>query len=87
MSSFGAFGIWVSGGADISRFERLLEPGCTERAACRCGNEMEVARIERLPEGSDADVRVYRCAACQHEMRLTVWAVQWRKAVNDPRKL
>jgi hypothetical protein len=35
---------------------------------------MEIASIERLPEGSDADVRVYRCSACHHEMRLTVWA-------------
>ena len=51
----------------MSLFERLLEPGCTERAACRCGMEMEVASIERLPAGSDADVRVYRCAGCQHE--------------------
>jgi hypothetical protein len=58
----------------MSGFERLLEPGCTERPTCRCGQEMEVARIERLPEGTDADVRVYYCAACQHEMRLTVWA-------------
>lgn len=58
----------------MSGFGRLLEPGCTERAACRCGKEMEIARIERLPDGSDADVRIYRCAACQHEMRLTVWA-------------
>jgi hypothetical protein len=36
--------------------------------------EMEVASIERLPEGRDADVRVYLCSACHHEMRLTVWA-------------
>jgi hypothetical protein len=35
---------------------------------------MEVARIERLPEGTDADVRVYHCSACDHEVRLTVWA-------------
>jgi hypothetical protein len=35
---------------------------------------MEIASIERLPEGSDADVRVYHCSACHHEMRLTVWA-------------
>jgi hypothetical protein len=58
----------------MSGFERLLEPGCTERPACRCGQNIEVVRIERLPVGSDADVRVYLCAACQHEMRLTVWA-------------
>jgi hypothetical protein len=37
---------------------------------------MEVASIERLPEGSDAAVRVYRCTACHHEMRLTVDGVR-----------
>ena len=58
----------------MSVFERLSEPGRTEGAACRCGKEMEIASIERLPEGSDADVRVYHCSACHHEMRLTVWA-------------
>ena len=57
----------------MSIFERLLVPGSTERPACRCGEMMEVASIERLPEGSDAAVRVYRCTACHHEMRLTVW--------------
>jgi hypothetical protein len=35
---------------------------------------MEVASIERLPEGSDATVRIYHCRACHHEMHLTVWA-------------
>jgi hypothetical protein len=35
---------------------------------------MEIANIERLPEGRDADIRVYRCSVCDHEMRLTVWA-------------
>ena len=58
----------------MSAFERLLVPGSTERPACRCGDVMEVVSIERLPEGSDAAVRAYQCAACRHEMRLTVWA-------------
>jgi DNA-directed RNA polymerase subunit RPC12/RpoP len=58
----------------MSVFERLLVPGCTELPACRCGQEMDIASIERLPEGSDAAVRVYRCPTCSHEMRLTVWA-------------
>jgi hypothetical protein len=58
----------------MSIFERLLVPGSTERPACRCGDVMEVASIEWLPEGSDAAVRVYQCTACRHEMRLTVWA-------------
>ena len=48
----------------MSAFERLLEPGCTESPVCRCGREMEVASIERLPEGADADVRVYHCRTC-----------------------
>lgn len=55
-------------------FERLLEPGCTESPACQCGNAMDIASIEVLPEGSDAAVRVYRCSSCEREMRLTVWA-------------
>jgi hypothetical protein len=58
----------------MSAFERLLEPGCTEGSTCRCGREMPVVSIERLPEGRDADVRVYHCRVCHHEMRLTVWA-------------
>ena len=35
---------------------------------------MNIAAIETLPQGSDAAIRVYRCDACQREMRLTVWA-------------
>lgn len=53
---------------------RLLVPGCTESPTCQCGEEMDVATIEMLPEGSDAAVRVYRCNRCHREMRLTVWA-------------
>jgi DNA-directed RNA polymerase subunit RPC12/RpoP len=60
----------------MSVFERLLAPGSTELPSCRCGKEMEIASIERLPEGSDAAVRVYRCPSCHHEMRLTVWATE-----------
>jgi hypothetical protein len=58
----------------MSQFERLLVPGCTESPTCQCGEEMDVATIEMLPEGSDAAVRVYRCNRCHREMRLTVWA-------------
>jgi hypothetical protein len=58
----------------VRMFERLLEPGCTESPACQCGEPMDIASIEVLPEGSDAAVRVYRCSGCDREMRLTVWA-------------
>jgi len=60
---------------DEQMFERLLEPGCTESPACHCGESMEIASMEMLPEGSDAPIRVYRCSGCDREMRLTVWAV------------
>ena len=59
----------------MSGFERLLEPGCTERPACRCGQEMEVARIELLPEGKAT--RMFACTnvpRAGNETRLTVWA-------------
>lgn len=58
----------------MSLFERLLVPSSTEKPTCRCGEVMEIASIEWLPEGSDAAVRVYRCSACHHELRLTVRA-------------
>jgi hypothetical protein len=61
-------------GVSMSAFARMTAPGCTESAPCRCGEEMEIVSIERLPEGSDADVRVYHCRTCHHEMLLTVWA-------------
>jgi hypothetical protein len=58
----------------MSAFERLLVPGCTELPVCRCGEEMEIRSLDELPASSDAVIRVYTCAACGHEMRLTVWA-------------
>jgi hypothetical protein len=39
-------------------FERLLKPGCTERPACRCGQEMEVARIEYFQKEA---TRMFAC--------------------------
>jgi hypothetical protein len=58
----------------MSAFERLLVPGRTELLDCRCGEVMQIARIEQFAERSDAAIRVYKCPACQHELRLTVWA-------------
>ena len=58
----------------MSSYERLLAPGSTEGPECRCGEEMQVERVDELPDSTDAQIRVYRCASCHHEMRLTVWA-------------
>jgi hypothetical protein len=47
----------------MSAFERLLVAGCTELPDCRCGEVMQIARIERFAETSDAAIRVYKCPA------------------------
>ena len=57
----------------MSLFERLLAPDCTEGPKCRCGEEMKVEGIDAGPV-VDAQIRIYQCPSCQHEMRLTVWA-------------
>jgi hypothetical protein len=58
----------------MSSLERLLGPHCDEGPECRCGEEMKLARTERLPDQTDAHIRIYTCPICGHEMRLTVWA-------------
>ena len=58
----------------MSLYERLLIPGSIELPECRCGKEMQIVRDEELPERTDAQIRIYNCPACQHEMRLTVWS-------------
>jgi hypothetical protein len=35
---------------------------------------MRVSRVDTLPGQTDTYIRVYQCPACEHEMRLTVWA-------------
>jgi hypothetical protein len=56
-----------------TNFERLLEPGCTDLPDCRCGKEMQFAHIVFLPNEATTHIRVYACASCKHQMRLTVW--------------
>ena len=60
----------------MSLFERLLEPGCTEMPACRCGQEMKLVRVEPISIRDDAKIQIYHCSKCEHELRLTVWAVE-----------
>jgi hypothetical protein len=35
---------------------------------------MEITSFDEFPASSDVVIRIYTCAACGHEMRLTVWA-------------
>jgi hypothetical protein len=57
----------------MSDLERLLVPGCTEMPSCLCGKEMRIDRTYSDPRNTDAHIRIYKCLACGHEMRLTVW--------------
>jgi hypothetical protein len=52
--------------------EHLLSPGCT-LPACRCGKQMYVASTGTLAKSDQTHIRIYKCHACEHEMRLTVW--------------
>jgi len=56
------------------KIERLLEPDSTELPICRCGAEMQLARGDRPAATHETEIRIFRCSACQHEMRLTVWS-------------
>ena len=56
----------------MSKFERLLEAGSTELPDCRCGAEMKLTAIVPVA-GGDTEIRIFQCANCRHELRLTAW--------------
>ncbi len=51
----------------MSSFDRLLVP------ACPCGQKLSLAAPNPLPKQDTTHVRIYRCADCGHETRITVW--------------
>jgi predicted SprT family Zn-dependent metalloprotease len=57
----------------MSKFERLLISGSTERPDCRCGLDMRLFELRFDARRYDLERRVYRCDACHHELKLTVW--------------
>ena len=56
----------------MSKFERLPEADSTELPDCRCFAEMNLMAIVPVP-GGDAEIRIFRCPDCSHELRLTAW--------------
>jgi hypothetical protein len=58
----------------MTKYERMLVPGSTEMPDCQCGLEMQLARSTQFDKSPDAEVRIYKCSECGHELRLTVWA-------------
>ena len=67
---------WTVRGDRMNKIERLLEPGSTDLPTCRCGYEMYFASMEAVERHADCSIKVYRCGACQHELRLTVWCAE-----------
>jgi hypothetical protein len=61
----------------MSNFENLLVPGSTELPDCRCGTEMRLVQAKPLGE---AEIRVFKCDKCGHELQLTVWKAMERRA-------
>ncbi len=58
----------------MSKIERLLVPGSDERPDCRCGQEMQLFELRFHESRRDVEYRTYRCDACGHRFKLTVWA-------------
>jgi len=58
---------------DMSKLKRLLVAGSTEKPDCYCGAEMTLAGLDINRRSPDAEIRVYGCAACGREFRITVW--------------
>jgi hypothetical protein len=59
-------------GPVMSKFERVPEPGSTELPDCRCDAEMHLMATVPVA-GGDTEIRIFRCRACSHELRLTAW--------------
>jgi hypothetical protein len=51
--------------------ERLLEPSSEELPNCVCGNAMDLERTQAA--SADTEIKIFRCAKCERELRLTVW--------------
>ena len=55
----------------MTMLDLLAEPDRIERPACHCTDEMRFERTEAVH--SDSEIRIFRCPACERELRLTVW--------------
>lgn len=51
----------------------MLVPGSADLPDCSCGSEMDLIAQEKVGNQSEAETRMYRCARCEHELRLMVW--------------
>jgi hypothetical protein len=57
-------------GVVMRAFEDLLVPGSTDLPECHCGTEMHLFGTK---PALDAEIRIFRCEACNHEFQLVAW--------------
>jgi hypothetical protein len=57
----------------VSKLDRVLVPGSADLPDCQCGAEMHLAKSKLCENSRDAEIRIYQCPACAHELRLMVW--------------
>ena len=56
--------------------DRMLSP------ACSCGKPMRLAASHAMPARDETHIDIFHCAACGHEMRVTVWGEE--RLTNSP---
>jgi hypothetical protein len=55
----------------MTMHDHLAQPNPIARPACHCTAEMRLERTEAVH--SDTEIQIFRCPACERELRLTVW--------------
>jgi hypothetical protein len=56
----------------MSKLERLISGRVDEMPDCQCGAEMRLNGSVKRPDNTA--LRLYQCAVCGRELRLTVWS-------------
>jgi hypothetical protein len=57
----------------MSKLERLIAGGLEESPDCQCGAEMRLRESIAVGRSPGTEMRIYGCAVCRRELRLTVW--------------
>jgi hypothetical protein len=58
----------------MAKFERVLASAShtIDAPDCHCTAEMRLITVMPRSDG-EAEVRIFRCPDCKHELRLTIW--------------
>ena len=56
----------------MSASDELAKPRADKSPECMCGTHMDLARTEAASHGN-ASIKIFKCPACLHELRVTAW--------------